>query len=120
MVIPLSREFPPDEYAAVSRLVAEVIGMDFFDDSTYEPERLKYWPSTPSDGEYIIKISMALYSIQTHNLSKLSDCTTAHSGLPSSRPVRSKIQRSIRQQQDPLEKDGVGRRFLSLLIRLKM
>jgi hypothetical protein len=39
VVIPLSRDVNPDEYAALSRLVAEEIGMDFFDDSTYEPER---------------------------------------------------------------------------------
>ena len=32
VVIPLSRDVTPDEYAALSRLVAEVIGMDFFDD----------------------------------------------------------------------------------------
>ena len=55
VVIPLTREVTPDEYAALSRLVAETIGMDYFDDSTYEPERLMYWPSTPFDGEYIYR-----------------------------------------------------------------
>jgi hypothetical protein len=40
VVIPLAREVSPDEYAALSRLVAEAVGMDYFDDSTYEPERL--------------------------------------------------------------------------------
>lgn len=50
VVIPLSRDVTPDEYAALSRLVADEIGMDYFDDSTYEPERLMYWPSTSSDG----------------------------------------------------------------------
>jgi len=30
--------------------VAEEIGMELFDDTTYEPSRLMYWPSTSSGG----------------------------------------------------------------------
>ena len=106
MVIPLAREISPDEYAAVSRLVAEVIGMDFFDDSTYEPERLMYWPSTPSDGEYIFKeIDGAILDPDAY-LSKLSDWRDC-SLWPTSSRQSEVIQRSIRQQQDPLAKDGV-------------
>ncbi|MPN39221.1 hypothetical protein SDC9_186749 [bioreactor metagenome] len=101
MVIPLAREVSPDEYAAVSRLVAEVIGMDFFDDSTYEPERLMYWPSTPSDGEYIFKeIDGAILDPDAY-LSKLSDWHDC-SLWPTSSRQSEVIQRSIRQQQDPL------------------
>ena len=46
LIIPLSREVTPDEYCAVSRKVAEEIGIELFDDTTYEPSRLMYWPST--------------------------------------------------------------------------
>lgn len=45
LIIPLSHEISPDEYMAVSRKVAEEIGMELFDDTTYEPSRLMYWPS---------------------------------------------------------------------------
>ena len=34
------------EYPAVARKVAQEIGMDMFDDTTYQPHRLMYWPST--------------------------------------------------------------------------
>ena len=106
MVIPLAREVSPDEYAAVSRLVAEVIGMDFFDDSTYEPERLMYWPSTPADGEYVFKeIDGAILDPDAY-LSKLSDWKDC-SLWPTSSRQSEVIQRNIRQQQDPLEKEGV-------------
>ena len=44
LIIPLSREISEDEYPAVSRMVAKEIGMDMFDDTTYEPCRLMYWP----------------------------------------------------------------------------
>jgi len=106
VVIPIAREVSPDEYAALSRLVAEVIGMDFFDDSTYEPERLMYWPSTPSDGEYIFKKIDGDNLNPDAYLSKLSDWRDC-SLWPTSSRQSEVIQRSIRQQQDPLTKDGV-------------
>ena len=47
LIIPLSRNVSPDEYTAVERKV------ELFDDTTYEPSRLMYWPSTSSDGELL-------------------------------------------------------------------
>lgn len=55
LVIPLSRNVSPDEYVAVARKTAEEIGMELFDDTTYEPSRLMYWPSTSSDGEFVFQ-----------------------------------------------------------------
>lgn len=55
VVMPLSREATPDEYCALSRRVADEIGLDLFDPTTFQPERLMYWPSTPRDGEYVFK-----------------------------------------------------------------
>ena len=106
VVIPLSRDVTPDEYAALSRLVADEIGMDFFDDSTYEPERLMYWPSTPSDGEYVFKVIDGDELDPDKYLAKLSnwrDCSL----WPTSSRQSEVIQRSIHQQQNPLEKEGV-------------
>lgn len=53
LIIPLSRPVSADEYIAVSRRVAADIGIELFDDTTYEPSRLMYWPSTSSDGEFV-------------------------------------------------------------------
>ena len=39
LILPLSHEISPDEYMAVSRKIAEEIGMELFDDTTYEPSR---------------------------------------------------------------------------------
>ena len=55
LIIPLSRSVSPDEYQAISRKIAADIGIDLFDDSTYEHERLMFWPSTSSDGEFLFK-----------------------------------------------------------------
>ena len=55
LIIPLDRNVSPDEYSAISRMVASEINMDLFDDSTYEASRLMYWPSTSCDGEFIFE-----------------------------------------------------------------
>ena len=37
-------------------MVAKEIGIDLFDDTTYEACRLMYWPSTSVNGEFFYKI----------------------------------------------------------------
>ena len=106
MVIPLARDVSPDEYAALSRLIADDIGMDYFDDSTYEPERLMYWPSTPADGEYIYKLIDGDELNPEEYLSRLSDWHDC-SLWPTSSRQSEIVQRSVSQQQDPLTKGGV-------------
>ena len=49
LIIPLDREVTADEYEAISRKVAEKVGIDYFDDTTYQATRLMYWPSHPTD-----------------------------------------------------------------------
>ncbi len=56
IVIPLIKEVGPIEYEAIARKLAFDIGIDYFDDTTYSPSRLMYFPSTSKDGEYIFKI----------------------------------------------------------------
>lgn len=56
IVIPLSYEVDPIEYEAVARKLAFNIGIDYFDDTTYSPSRLMYFPSTSKDGDYIFKV----------------------------------------------------------------
>lgn len=57
-VLPLKRAVTPDEYGAVARAVAKRLGIiETLDVTTYQPERLMYWPSVSADGEYIFRIS---------------------------------------------------------------
>ncbi|CEK38100.1 virulence-associated E family protein [Paraclostridium sordellii] len=57
IVIPLSYEVDPIEYEAIARKLAFNIGIDYFDDTTYSPSRLMYFPSTSKDGDYVFKIT---------------------------------------------------------------
>lgn len=54
-VLPFSRSVTPEEYEACARWLASVLGIEQFDDSTYQPARLMYWPSSSDDGEYVFR-----------------------------------------------------------------
>lgn len=54
-IIPLDRPVSADEYGAIARRLASDIGIETMDRTTYEPARLMYWPSCPSDGEYLFR-----------------------------------------------------------------
>lgn len=54
-IVPLDRDVSADEYSAIARKLAADIGIETMDRTTYEPARLMYWPSCPSDGEYLFR-----------------------------------------------------------------
>jgi predicted P-loop ATPase len=53
LIMPLSRDVTPIEYLAIGRRVAGNLGIDMFDNSGFQYERLMYWPSTSADAEYL-------------------------------------------------------------------
>lgn len=53
IVVPLDRTATPDEYEAIARKLAEMIGIEMADPSTFEPSRLMYYPSCCADSEYV-------------------------------------------------------------------
>lgn len=106
LLLPLSREVSEDEYPAVARMVAKIIGIELFDDSTYEPARLMYWPSTPSDGEFVFKEKHGELLDPDFYLSMYKDWRDT-SQWPMSSRQSEVIKHSILKQADPLAKDGV-------------
>lgn len=52
-VLPLDRAVSPEEYEAIARMMASYIGIETMDPTTFEPHRLFFWPSCPSDAEPI-------------------------------------------------------------------
>ncbi len=106
LIIPLSRKVSPDEYVAVARKVAEDIGIEMFDDTTYEPSRLMYWPSTSADGEFIFRDIEGEPLNPDDVLSRYKDWRDS-SEWPVSSRQQNIVQREMRKQADPLTKDGV-------------
>lgn len=106
LIIPLTRNVSPDEYVAVARKVAEDIGIEMFDDTTYEPSRLMYWPSTSADGEFLFRDIEGEPLSPDDVLSRYKDWRDS-SEWPVSSRQQNIVQREMRKQADPLSKDGV-------------
>jgi len=106
LIIPLDRPVYPDEYQAVARKLADDIGIDMFDDTTYEPSRLMYWPSVASDGEYIFKRQVGRWLNPDDVLDTYLDWKdTSFWPVSSRQDIR--IHSQIKKQEDPLEKKGI-------------
>lgn len=106
LIIPLFRDVGEEEYAAVSRMVAKEIGIDLFDDTTYEPERLMYWPSTSRNGIFVYEEKDGSLLDPDAFLNKYDDWRDTSTWPVSSRQSEV-INRSLKEQANPLSKEGV-------------
>lgn len=106
LIIPLCRDVGEEEYAAVSRMVAKEIGIDLFDDTTYEPERLMYWPSTSRNGIFVYEEKDGSILDPDVFLNKYDDWRDTSTWPVSSRQSEI-LDRSLKEQADPLSKEGV-------------
>ncbi len=53
VLLPTDRTVSADEYEPLARKMAEYIGLELCDPTTFEVSRLMYWPSCCSDSQYI-------------------------------------------------------------------
>ncbi len=105
IIIPFTRDVSADEYQAIARYFAAEWGIDQFDECSYRPHQLMYWPTTPSNGEYIFKeIEGAPLNPDTFLEGKdWRDCSL----LPTSSRESEVRNNDGKKQEDPLEKSGV-------------
>lgn len=106
IVIPMKREVTPDEYGAISRRIASYIGIDYCDDTTYEPSRLMYWASCSYDAEYVFKYSDAPF-LDPDEILKTYDDWQDVSSWPVSSRKDAVAKTRAKKQGDPTEKHGV-------------
>lgn len=106
IIIPLTRDVNPDEFVAISRYVAQMFGIDCFDECSYKPNQLMFWPTTSSDGTFIYKEADAEWLDPDAILSTHPEWTDP-TQLPASSREKKVRAPSERKAQDPLEKDGV-------------
>lgn len=55
LIVPLNRKVTSAEYEAISRKLAGSLDIELFDPTTFQPERLMYWPTTSKDGEWFFR-----------------------------------------------------------------
>lgn len=106
LVFPLSRAVSSEEYQALGRKIAEILGLQYFDGTTFQPERLMYWPSTSTGAEYYFRSQegefmdpdeiLDLYT-DWRNISEWPQC-------PSEKRI---LTQSLKKQEDPTEKKGL-------------
>lgn len=106
LLIPLDRPVTPDEYEAIGRKIADQIGMDYFDDTTYQASRLMYWPSVSSDAEYVFDYQDAPWESADRILGMYPDWTDT-SYWPESSRANINRKRLAKKQGDPHEKQGL-------------
>lgn len=106
LIIPLSRPVTADEYIAIARRVAADVGIEQFDDTTYQPHRLMYWPSTSADGEFVFKNRGGVEIDADETLARYKDWHDT-SEYPVSSRQKKIVSHALKKQADPLEKDGI-------------
>ena len=106
LVFPLTRDVTPEEFVAVSRYLAQMLGIDYFDECSYQPNQLMYWPSTPANGSFVYKETDGGWLDPDAILAKHPEWTDPTRLPTSSR--ESKANTTAQQKvQDPLTKEGV-------------
>lgn len=105
LVMPLSRSVSPDEYAAISRQVAGCLNIDLFDNTTFETNRLMFWPSSPIDITYYFRFQDGPWVDADEVLASYVDWTDS-SLWPTSTHQITKIRTSAEKQEDPENKRG--------------
>ncbi len=105
LVFPLLRDVTAEEFVAVSRYLAQMMGIDFFDECSYQPNQLMYWPSSPQNGVFVFKEVEKEWLDPDAILSAHPEWTDP-TRLPTSSRESKANQVTQQKVQDPLKKEG--------------
>lgn len=106
LIIPLSREATPDEYVAVARQVAGLMNIELFDNTTFETNRLMFWPSNPKDIEYYFRFQDGPWIDVDEVLATYIDWTDS-SLWPTADKQMQRVKTATEKQEDPENKRGI-------------
>ena len=105
LLFPLDRTVTADEYEPIARQLAERIGIQMADPTTFEPSRLMYWPSCCLDGDYLFKYVDAPFVSADAVLAAYEDWRDFRSWPQV--PGAGSYQKLAMKQGDPDSKPGV-------------
>ena len=107
MIIPVTRDMTPDEFNAAARYYAADNGfIDMLDPCSFSPHQLMYWPTCPSNGEYICEVIEGGWLDPDKVLAEHPDWKDC-SLLPTTPKESKAADHKAQKQKDPLEKEGV-------------
>lgn len=117
IIFPFSRPIDPEQYEAIGRQVTHDIGIDLFDDTTYELNRVMFFPSCSSDGDYVYKNNAGVDLDPDDYLARYTDWRDAAS-WPVSEAQKARGYKpctaSERKMSDPRTKKGAIGAFCSV------
>lgn len=105
LIVPLSRPVSPEEYEAIMRKLAEGIGLEYMDSTTFQPSRLMYWPSYSRDAEYVFEYNDDEILDPDTVLKQYPDWTDISYWPICPDEIRVQKKRTDKQQ-DPIKKKG--------------
>lgn len=106
LVVPLSRKVSAEEYEPLCRKIAEAVGIDMFDTTTYQLARLFYWPSRSKDGAWFYEVQDGRPCDVDMLLSEYHDYRDV-SEWPMSSREGDVVRHEMRKAGDPTEKNGL-------------
>jgi predicted P-loop ATPase len=109
LIVYPDRVMLPDEYHAVSRKIADKVGIEYVDPTTHDVNRLFYKPSTSQDGEFVFWHNDAPF-LPVNEIMEEYGPNEAWKDVTlwptSSRETRN-LDRMLKKQADPLTKKGI-------------
>ena len=106
LIIPLDREVSQEEYQAIARKIAGDMNIDLFDQSTFDVNRLMFWPSVSSDSEYYFECQDGPFLGANYVLGLYNDWHDT-SEWPAASGSDDAIKQAIKKQEDPENKKGI-------------
>ena len=106
VIIPLANKVSAEEYEPIARKVAEIIGIEWADPTTFQASRLMYFPSCSNDSVYVFKVLDGGFLDPKGILDMYKDWRNhAEWALVPNEVGKHKLQAD--KQQDPREKGGI-------------
>ncbi len=106
VIIPLDKSAAPDQYEPAARKIAQLIGIEFCDPTTFEASRLMYWPSCSRDSEFVFELfDMPFCSLE--GLLGMYDDWKDITTWPQVPGIEAIERRRVAKQEDPTIKRGV-------------
>lgn len=106
VIVPTDRTTTADEYEPAVRKLASLIGIEFCDPTTFEINRLMYWPSCCIDSQYIYEVYDNLFCSVDGLLGMYGDWRNI-SQWPQVPGTEAVERRRLAKQEDPTTKRGV-------------
>ena len=106
LIMPLDRDASPDEYSALARKVAGLLGIEYFDNTTFETNRLMFWPSVSKDASYYCEHQAGDF-LNVDNILNLYQDWRDTSLWPTNAQFNENINSLSKKQEKPTDKKGL-------------